>query len=235
MRHPEADHPWAAMRELIYSRVAPTKHRTDTAFQKLCSAKQGPNQMVMSFGAYIVTTYKGTNITDHNKHMSLWTGLRPEILAAIWKDEDYLTFDACLEAGSAAETALCLDAECNKAFKSAPRRQAAERAGKDKSKSKAHYHDLGEGCSSQGASQRSYGGFCSQGRGRGSDGHGQAGHQQHSSDGSGAQGAGTPRQPGACKSCSKFGYWAQDCKANLPEGSAASVSKQKPLGNEKAQ
>ncbi len=39
-RHPEADHTWAAMKELLYSRVAPTKHLTDAAFQKLCSVKQ---------------------------------------------------------------------------------------------------------------------------------------------------------------------------------------------------
>jgi hypothetical protein len=98
-RHQDADHTWAAMRELLYSQVAPTKHRTDAAFQKLRSAKQGPDQTVTSFGAYIVTTCEGTDITDYNKRMFFWTGLRPEIRAAIRKGEDYLTFDACLEAG----------------------------------------------------------------------------------------------------------------------------------------
>jgi hypothetical protein len=42
-RHPEGNHSWAAMKNLLYSRVAPTKHCTDAAFQKLHSAKQGPD------------------------------------------------------------------------------------------------------------------------------------------------------------------------------------------------
>ncbi len=72
----------------------------------------------MSFGAYIVTTCEGTDITDYNKHISFWTGLRLEIRAAICKGENYFTFDACLEAGIEAEMALHLDAEYNEAFKS---------------------------------------------------------------------------------------------------------------------
>ncbi len=103
--------------------------------------------------------------------MFFWTGLRPEIRAAVQKGEEYLTFDACLEAGVEAETALHLDAEYNKAFKSAPKAQAAERAGKDKGKSMTH-HDSGEGCSSPGASQRSRGGFRGSSHGRGRGGHG---------------------------------------------------------------
>jgi hypothetical protein len=68
-RHLEADHTWAAMRALLHSQVAQTKHRTDAAFQKLCSPKQGPNQTVMSFGFYIVTTCKGTDISTYNQRM----------------------------------------------------------------------------------------------------------------------------------------------------------------------
>jgi hypothetical protein len=223
------------MQELLYSWVAPTKHRTDAAFQKLRSVKQGPDQTVTSFGAYVVTTCEGTDITDYNKRMFFRTGLRPEIRAAIRKGEDYLTFDACLEAGVKAETALRLNAEYNKAFKSAPKGQAAERARKDKGKGKA-YHNSGKGRSLQGALQRSRSGFCGRCRGRGRGGHGQGGHQRHSQgDRSGAQDAGTPQQPSACKSCGKFSNWAQDCKANSPEGSAAPASKQKPLGEVKAQ
>jgi hypothetical protein len=169
--HPEADHTWAAMKELLYSRVAPTKHRTDAAFQKLCSAKQGPDQTVTSFGAHIVTTCECTDITDYNKRMFFWTGLRLEILAAVQKGEEYLTFDACLEAGVEAETALRLDAEYNKAFKSAPKEKVAEKAGKNKGKQRAR-DDSREGRSSQGASQRSHGGFRGRGRGRGCGSHG---------------------------------------------------------------
>ncbi len=53
-------------------------------------------------------------------------------------------------------------------------------------------------------------------------------------DRSGGQGARTPQLPGACKSCNKLGYWAQDYKVNPPEGSAALASKLKQLRKEKA-
>jgi hypothetical protein len=83
--HPEDGHTWAAMKELLYSRVAPTKHCTEEVFQKLRSARQGPDQMVTSFGAYIITTSKGINIIDHNKRIFFCTRLHPEIRAAIRK------------------------------------------------------------------------------------------------------------------------------------------------------
>ncbi len=104
------------MKDLFYSPVALTKHCTDAAFPKLCSAKQGPDQTVTSFGTYIVTTCKGTDITDYNKRMFFWTRLRPEIRAAVRKGKYYFTFDACLKAGVEAEMALHLDAEYKKAF-----------------------------------------------------------------------------------------------------------------------
>jgi hypothetical protein len=147
------------MRELLYSWVALSKHRTNAAFQKLCFATQSPDQTVTSIGAYIITTCEGTGIADYNKCMFFRTKLRLDIRAAIWKGEDYLTFDACLKAGVEAKTALYLDAEYNKAFKSAPEGQAAERAGKDKGKSNAYHHDSGESHSSQGALQCSHDGF----------------------------------------------------------------------------
>jgi hypothetical protein len=214
------------MKELLYSRVALTKHWTDASFQKLRSAKQGPDQTVTSFGAHIVTTCEGTDIMDYNKRMFFWTRLRPEIRAAVRKDEDYLTFDACLEAGVEVETSLRLDAEYNKAFKSTLKEKAAEKARKNKGKQRA-CNDSSKGHSSQGASQRSRGGFRGRGRGRGRSGHGQGGQQQ--GDGSGPQGARTSRRPSACKACGKFGHWAQDCKTNPPEGSAVAMPKSKLL------
>jgi hypothetical protein len=71
--HPEAEHTWTAKKGLLYSRVAPYKHRTNAAFQKLCFARQGPDQTVTGFGAYIVMSCESTDITDNNKHMCFWT------------------------------------------------------------------------------------------------------------------------------------------------------------------
>jgi hypothetical protein len=48
--------------------------------------------------------------------MFFWARLRPEIHTAIRKGEDYLAFNACLETGVTAETALYLNAKFNKAF-----------------------------------------------------------------------------------------------------------------------
>jgi hypothetical protein len=73
-----------------------------------------------------------------------------EIRAAIYKGQNYFTFDACLKAGVKAETALCINAEYNKAFKSVPKDKAPDKA--KKGKSKAH-NDLVEGRSVQGALQ----------------------------------------------------------------------------------
>ncbi len=55
--HPEGDHTGAAMKDLLYCQVVLTKHRTGVAFQNLHSAKQGRDQNITSYGAYIVTTY----------------------------------------------------------------------------------------------------------------------------------------------------------------------------------
>ncbi len=68
----------------------------------------------------------------------------------IWKGEDYLTFNHCLEAGVAAESALYLDMEYNKAFKSVLKEKAMGKARKDKGKGKA-CNNSGKGCSSQSA------------------------------------------------------------------------------------
>jgi hypothetical protein len=70
-QHSESDPTWEAMKDLPYRQVARTKHHTDAAFQKLCLKKQGPNRIIKSFSAYIVTLCVGTNITDFNKLMFL--------------------------------------------------------------------------------------------------------------------------------------------------------------------
>jgi hypothetical protein len=60
--------------------------------------------------------------------------LHSEIHATVRKGQDYLTFDAYLKAGVKVEMELCLNVEYNKTFKSAPKQQAAEKAGNGKGK-----------------------------------------------------------------------------------------------------
>ncbi len=103
---PEANHTWAAIKELLRSRVALTKHCTNMAIQKLCSARQGQDLMVTLFGAYIVTTCEGTDSTNYNKCILIRTKLHLEIRAAIEKAEEYITPDACLNLGVEAKATL---------------------------------------------------------------------------------------------------------------------------------
>jgi hypothetical protein len=67
-------------------------------------------------------------------------GLHPEIYAAIHKGIDHLTFDACLGAVVEAETALRLETEYNKSFKSTSKGLVVAKTGKNQSKGKAHYN-----------------------------------------------------------------------------------------------
>jgi hypothetical protein len=107
-QHPESNHTRAAIKALLYSQVAMTKHRTNAAFQKLHLVKQGLNQTIMLFGAYIVSTCQGTVITNYNKCMFFWTRMCQEARAAVHKGTTYLTFDACLKAVVEVDTALAL-------------------------------------------------------------------------------------------------------------------------------
>jgi hypothetical protein len=88
----------------------------------------------MSFSFYIVIIIESIDITDYNKLVVFWTGLCPKILTVIQNRKDYCTFDACLKAGVEVETALCLDTEYNKAFKSAQKNKVQEKAGIDRGK-----------------------------------------------------------------------------------------------------
>jgi hypothetical protein len=178
---------------------------------------------VAVFGAFITSTSEGTDLPDYVKRMVLWTRMRLDVRAILLKKEgDLSTIEMCLEVAIERETAIRLEAEYAEAYG----RALGERPNKSKEKVKGKekaWKDTSKGHSLQGTSQDSHSGFCSRGRRRGRGGYGQGG-QQHSSNGSGPQSAGTPQRPGACKSCSKLGYWAQDCRTNLLEGSAASMS-----------
>ncbi len=106
--------------------------------------------MVTSFSAFIISTCEGTNITNDIKRMLFWTGLHPEIRAAVRNDNDYVTFNAVLEAAITAERVLHLNTKYTKVFQSEHKDNTVNEA-MDKGKRKVR-NDSGRGCSSQGAS-----------------------------------------------------------------------------------
>jgi hypothetical protein len=118
-------------------------------------------------------TCKGIDIIDNKKPMFLLARLCLEIRAVIWKSEEYLTFNACLEAGVKAESPLRLDAEYSKAIKSAPKGKLPDKVGKGKGEAR---NDSVEGWSFQGALQRLRGGSRSGNCCCGHGGHGRGGY-----------------------------------------------------------
>jgi hypothetical protein len=65
----------------------------------------------MKFGAYIVTTSKGIDISDYDKKIIICSRSRLVIHATIQIGENYCKIIACFEARVKAETALGLNAE----------------------------------------------------------------------------------------------------------------------------
>jgi hypothetical protein len=76
-KHPEAA--WSHMKTLLTDLTAPPQQRSNHAFQQLRNAKQGKDQSLTAFAAYITNTAQGTQISDYDKRMFLRTGMRPEI------------------------------------------------------------------------------------------------------------------------------------------------------------
>ncbi len=198
----------------MYSQVASKKHRTDVAFQRFRLVKQGPDQTIKFFCTYIVATCKGADISDYNKRRLFWTRLCLEICAAILKDEDYLTFNACLDAVVEAETAFHLNAKYDEAFKSMPKDRALDKS--KMGKGKPHKNSL-DSRITQDASQQSHDGSC--GHGHSSS---RGGYRKHDPQGNrcASEGSGAQQCPGSCKACGKMGHWAQDCRINLPTNAA---------------
>ncbi len=126
--------------------------------------------------------------------------MRLEICAVFQKGKDYLTFDARLEVGVEAETALCLGAEINEAFRSVQKCKVQEKVGKGKGKAR---DEPLESSIMRDAPQHSSSGFCNHACGHGRNCHG--GHYSQG-NGSSGQGPGAHRRPGNCKAYGKTGH-----------------------------
>jgi hypothetical protein len=162
-KHPEAA--WSHMKTLLTDLPAPLQQWSDHTFQQLRNAKQGKDESLMAFAAYITNTAQGTQISDYDKRMFLRNGMRPEIRAALPRGVKNLTFVAPLEACLYVEADLRLEADFRKGWdKSSSHKKAPDKPEKPHNESRgSHSSLLSRSCGS--------GSFCGRGRGRGRGGH----------------------------------------------------------------
>jgi hypothetical protein len=66
------------MKTLLTNLTAPPQQRSNHASQQLRNAKQGKDQSLTAFAAYITNTAQGTQISNYNKRMFLRTGMCPK-------------------------------------------------------------------------------------------------------------------------------------------------------------
>jgi hypothetical protein len=100
------------MRALLQDRVALPQQRSARVYGQLRNAKQGPDQTVTSFVAYINSLARETNIPDATKRMFLLTGLRLEVRSMMPRGVTYEAFNAMVDATIRAENDLQFEAEC---------------------------------------------------------------------------------------------------------------------------
>jgi hypothetical protein len=100
------------MKALLHDRVAPPQQRSARAFGQLRNAKQGQDQSVTSFDAYISGLAHETDVSDATKRMFLLTGLRPEVRGMMPCSVTYEAFDAMVKAVIWAKNDLQFEAEC---------------------------------------------------------------------------------------------------------------------------
>jgi hypothetical protein len=228
-KHPEAA--WSHMKTLLTDLTALPQQRSDHAIQQLRNAKQGKDQSLTAFTAYVTSSAQGTQISNYDKRLFLRTRMRPEICAALLRGVKHPTFDTLLEACLYVEADLCLEADFRKGKeKSAFHEKAPDKPEKPRNES-------GGCCSSSLSRSRGGGSFRGRGHGRGRGGHAQrGGHTQPKGDGGAPQASGASRRPGTCHNCGKKGHWASECYSKAPEASGTALHTPKPKsGKEKAQ
>ncbi len=86
------------MKALLQDRVAPPQQCSARAFGQLRNAKQGQDQSVTLFIAYITGVVRKTNIFDVTKRMFILTGLRPELGGMMSHGVTYKAFDSMVDA-----------------------------------------------------------------------------------------------------------------------------------------
>jgi uncharacterized membrane protein YgcG len=157
--------------------TAPPQQRSDHALQQLRNAKQGKDQSLTAFAAYITNIVQSTQISDYDKGMFLRTRIRLEIRAALLRGVEHPTFEALLKACLYVEADLRLEADFRKGWeKSALHQKAPDKPEKPRNES-------GGSRSSSLSRSRGGGSFRGGSRGRGRGSHAQrGGHTQPKGD-----------------------------------------------------
>jgi hypothetical protein len=228
-KHPEAA--WSHMKTLLTDLTAPPQQQSDHVFQQLRNAKQGKDQSLTAFAAYITNTAQGTQSSDYAKRMFLRTGMRPKIHTALPRGVEHPTFNSLLEACLYIEADLRLEADFRKGWeKLASHEKASDKPEKPRNESRGSR-------SSSLSCSRSGGSFRERGRGRGCSGHAhRGGHPQSKGDGGPPQASGASYRWSTCHNCGKKGHWSSECYSKATEASGATPQTPKlKSGKEKAQ
>jgi hypothetical protein len=151
----------------------PPQQRSARMFSQLRNAKQGPDQTVTSFVAYINGLACKTNISDATKCMFLLTGLRSGVCSMMPRSVTYEAFDAMVDATIRAENDLQFKAECARLWSN--REKVADKSAakhKQQQQQQQNYLSAGHGARGTDRLRCGQGGFrgfrcCGQGRGRG--------------------------------------------------------------------
>jgi hypothetical protein len=230
-RHPPSEHTWEAMKALLQDRVAPPQQRSARAFGQLRNAKQGQDQSVTSFVAYITGLARETDVSDATKRMFLLTGLRPEVRGMMPRGVTYEAFDAMVDAAIRAENDLQFEAECARTW--SKKDKAAEKSVAKPEQQQQQRNHSPAGRYARGA-DRSRGGqvgfreFRGRNHGRG---HGRGrGDSTLRGDHAGSSSGAAPRGraersrgrgSGACHHCGQMGHFIAECPDKQRDGSAA--------------
>jgi hypothetical protein len=96
----------------VQNRIALSQQRFARAFSKLLNAKQGQDQSVTTFVAYITSLACKTDVSNATKRMFLCTGLCPEVHSIKPCGITYEAFDTIVDAAIWAESYLQFQAKC---------------------------------------------------------------------------------------------------------------------------
>ncbi len=221
------------MKALLQDRIAPLQQRSACAFSQQRNVKQGQDQLVTSFVAYITGLACKTDVSNATKRMFLLTRLRPEVRGMMPCGVTYEALDAMVDAAIRAENDLYFEAECAHTWTKKDKATNKSAAKHDHQQQQRHH--LPAGYDTQGADRLRDGyGSVRKFRGRGhSRSHGRGrGDSTPRGDHAGGSSGATPRGRGeklrgrgscTCHHCGQTGHFIAKCPDKQREGSAATL------------